>query len=128
MSNFNLRDIPKKRPLTALLMAEDFLSPIQNGEKTITIRDGWRDYHVGEKVVLCRCADMSPMEEGAADYGWAIMAKITSVKYTTLKEVSESDLNDDGFSTLEDAILSLGSYYADISEESFVTVIRWELL
>lgn len=113
--------IPKKRPLVSLLMAECFFSSIFNGEKTITIREGWRDYHVGEKVVLCRTGTLD-------DVGWATMAKITKVSHCFLKEVPIQDLNDDGMATLEDAVQSLGEYYENINEKSMVTVIRWELI
>jgi hypothetical protein len=111
--------IPMKRPLLALLMSDDFRTAIQNGEKSITIREGWRDYKPSEKVVLC-CTNL--------ESNWAVMAKITNVTHCALKDVKIEDLNDDGMPTLEDAVASLGVFYEGMNEESLVTVIRWELV
>lgn len=111
-----------ERPQVALAMAEDFFFPIFGGEKCITIRKGWRDYHHSEKVVLYRAG----VKEN--DPGWAIMARITSVRHYALKEVPIQDLKDDGMATLEDAVKCLKSFYPDITEDWPVTVIRWELI
>lgn len=111
--------IPLKRPLLALLMADDFKDAIFNGEKAITIREGWRDYKPSEKVVLCCCN---------LETGWAIMGRITKVTHCKLSEVYIEDLNADGMATLEDAIAALSQFYDGMNEESLVTVIRWELI
>jgi hypothetical protein len=110
---------PVQRPLVALLMADQFRDDVLGGQKLITIRTGWRDYRIGEKVVLCYC---DPVE------GWSIRGKITYVKQCQLKEVSLQDLNDDGMASLEDAIAALSQFYDDIDADSLVTVIRWQLI
>jgi hypothetical protein len=109
-----------KPPLVALLMADCFLEPIYSGEKKITIREGMRDYKAGQKVVLCKCGNED-------DIGWARMATITEVSMGKLKNVDIEDLNADGMEDLEDAVQCLRDFYPDITEESPVTVIRWEL-
>ena len=111
--------VPMKRPLLALLMDNSFRDAVLNGEKTITIREGWRDYKVSEKVVLCHCN---------TDDGWATMGKLTHVKLCKLGEVPIADLNDDGMATLEDAVAALGQFYEGMNEESLVTVLKWELI
>jgi hypothetical protein len=108
--------IPKKRPLMGLLMAEVFIDPIRIGEKNITIREGWRDYHTGDKVLL-----------GCPEANWCASAKITSVNFYSLKDVPPRDLEADGMPTVEDAILSLSAFYSNINEDSPVTVIKWVL-
>ena len=110
-----------KRPLVALLMADEFCCPIFNGEKKITIREGWRDYRQGEKVILC---SVDPTDE----LGWARMAKITAVTHCKLNEVPLQDFLDDGMEGLGNAIDALSKFYDDIDEDSKVTVIRWELI
>ena len=111
--------LPKKRPLVALQMADEFYSPIITGKKRITIREGLRDYHPSEKVVLCNVE---------VEHGWAVMAKITNVRHCTLKKVSLADLNADGMATFDNAIEALRRFYQHIDENSLVTVIKWELL
>jgi hypothetical protein len=111
--------VPLKRPLLALLMAEEFKDSIFNGEKSITIREGWRDYKPSEKVILCCCN---------LENGWATTGKITKVTHCKLKEVYIEDLNADGMATLEDAVAALSQFYEGMNEESLVTVIRWELV
>lgn len=108
--------LPKKRPLMGLLMAAEFVEPIMMGEKTITIREGWRDYHTGDKVLL-----------GCPEANWCARAKITSVNFYPLNEVPSRDLEADGMPTVEDAVNSLSAFYSNITEESPVTVIRWVL-
>ena len=124
MKSETLADIlPKKRPLVALLMADCFCDPILNGEKKITIREGWRDYQPGEKVVLCRAGDVLEPE-----YGWAFMAKIISVDHLILKDAPIQHLQDDGMKDLQDAVSCLREFYPDINENSPITIIRWELI
>lgn len=108
--------IPKKRPLMGLLMAGCFVEPIMAGDKTITIREGWRDYRTGDGVLL-----------GCLESGWCAKAKITSVDFYFLKDVPTRDLEADGMPTVEDAINSLSLFYQNINENSPVTVIRWIL-
>jgi hypothetical protein len=110
-----------KPPLVALLMADCFLEPICSGEKKITIREGMRDYKAGQKVVLCKCGNED-------DIGWARMATITEVSVCTLKNVDIEDLNADGMKDLDDAVQCLRDFYPNVTKESPVTVIRWELL
>ncbi len=112
--------IQMKRPLAALLMSPEFQDVIVSGDKTITIREGWRNYIVGEKVVLCHTNDI--------DLGWAVMGQITKVSYHFLKDVELKDLHDDGMLSLEDAIKILNRFYVGIKGDSLVTVIRWRLL
>lgn len=110
--------IPKKRPLMGLLVAgEENKESVLAGFKTITIREGWRDYHTGDKVLI-----------GCHLLNWATLAKVTSVNFYVLKDIPLKDLQDDGFPTLEDALLSLSAYYQNINEDSPVTVIRWKLI
>ena len=35
-----------------LIVADEFAEPIMMGDKNITIREGWRDYHSGDKVLI----------------------------------------------------------------------------
>lgn len=108
--------LPKRRPLMGLLMGTGFRDAIEMGEKTITLREGWRDYHSGDKVLI-----------GCPDEGWCRQAKITKVDFYTLGDVPQRDLEDDGFPTVEDAVIGLSAYYQNINEESPVTIIRWQL-
>jgi hypothetical protein len=110
--------LPKKRPLMGLLIAgEDSRDAVLQGHKNITIREGWRDYHTNDKVLI-----------GCPDLNWCVMAKITSVNFYALKDVPHRDLDADGFATVEDAIIGLSAFYDSINEESPVTVIRWQFL
>jgi len=108
----------RKRPLSALLFAgRDLRDKVKSGTKTITIRNGWRDYQVGKTVILC-CHLLD----------WAKMAKITAVTHCKLNEVPLQDFLDDGMEGLGDAIDVLSGFYDDIDENSKVTVIRWQLI
>lgn len=105
-----------RRPMTALLIAPEYpmRNAIHRGEKTITIREGWRDYRIGD-TVLIGC-DLAP---------WAVMGKISSVAHSTIRELTDPDFRDDGFESREDAVEKLGRFYKGINMDSKVTVIRW---
>lgn len=106
-----------KAAMQALLIAgEKMMGDVIMGKKTITIRAGHRDYTPGAKLML-----------GCHILNWARVAGITDVKHTTLKEVSPRDLFDDGYYDVESAVEDLKKYYPDITKDSDVTVIRWEL-
>lgn len=108
--------VQMKRPLAALLMDNSFREDILDGFKKITIREGWRDYKVGEKVILCHVN---------SDSGWATMAVLSDVQHCRLKEVSILDLNNDGMEDLDDAIRALSNFYDGINADSLVTVLKW---
>lgn len=117
-------------PLVALLMADSFYEPIINGDKKITIREGIRDYKPGQRVVLCYCPTIQREEvlDIGVQYGWAVMARITEVSISALRNADIQDLKDDGMESVEDAVNCLQDFYPDITEDSPVTVIRWELI
>ena len=106
-----------KLALQALLIAPDhqMRTDILFGTKTITIREGYRDYHEGRPVMIC--CHIVP---------WAVLATITSVRYCTLNEVTEEENRADGFESREDMLGGMQKYYPDMTLDSEVTVIRWK--
>jgi hypothetical protein len=109
--------IPKKRAMMGLLMAgENNRDGTLGGYKTITIREGWRDYHTNDKVLI-----------GSTELNWCVVAKITSVNFYMLKDVPIKDIVADGFADHEDALLNLQAYYQNLTEDSPVTVIRFQI-
>lgn len=106
-----------KTPLYALLIPpdENMRKTIIAGRKTITIREGHLDYREGRPVMLC--CQIEP---------WCVMADITSVRHTTLNDVTREEYLADGFATQADLLDGLRRFYPAINGESPVTVIRWE--
>lgn len=106
-----------KPPLYALLIAPDhgMRTGILYGGKNITIREGHRDYQPGRPVMIC--CHIEP---------WAVMADITSVRHTTIAEVTKEEYEADGFHSPEDLLEGLRRFYPSINESSPVTVIKWE--
>lgn len=109
--------MPLKPPLYALLIAPDkkMRDAILDGKKKITIREGHRDYPVGQKVMLC--CNLVP---------WAVMATITNVRHCTLQEVTRGELYAEGFSSHEELLRDLRQYYPNISSSSPITIIGWD--
>lgn len=105
-----------KQPLYAILIApvkktrEDIIS----GRKTITIREGHRDYKPGTAMLCCH---VDP---------WAVMVDVTSVSHCLLTDVSEKDYQADGFNSKEELLAGLQAYYSGLDWESPVTIIKWE--
>lgn len=105
-----------KNPMYALLIAPDheMRRSILYGGKTITIREGHRDYRPGPVMLCCHLVP------------WAVMADITNVRHCTLREVTEEEYQDDGFHTQDDLLKGLQRFYPNMTLDSPVTVIRWQ--
>jgi len=104
-----------KKPLQALLIAEPSQRLVIVGSKKITIREGHRDYTVGEPVMLCDHNE-----------SFCVKAEITEVRHCLAKEVSKGEMRKDGYNSLSEMIEDLRTYYPDINENSNVTVIKWD--
>lgn len=106
-----------RAPVYGLLIAPepDMREAVHNGEKTITVREGWRDYKAGAHVALfCHKAP------------WAVMATLTEVRHTTVRELTLAECQDDGAQDQEDLLAGLKRFYKAMTMDSPVTVIRWK--
>lgn len=105
-----------KRPLTALLIALDerMRRNILSGEKCITIREGARDYQPGVAMICC------PIDT------WCVRVEICDVRHCLISELTPEECRADGFCSIEHAVEELRRFYPNISEDSTVTVIRWQ--
>jgi hypothetical protein len=104
-----------KQALQAILISPNLQVrlDIMLGRKRITIREGHRDYKVGPVIICCH---IDP---------WIVLTKITDVRLTTLSEVTQEELEDDGYTDHRSMLEDLKKYYPEISPDSPVTVIVW---
>ncbi len=104
-----------KAPLQAIEIAPDpqIRLDIILGKKKITIREGHRDYREGP-VMLCTHI-----------FPWAVKTTITSVRHTTVAEVTEDEFWADGYGTRMEMLKDLKKFYPSLSMKSAVTVICW---
>lgn len=105
-----------KPALQALLIAPDdqMRANILSGVKKISIREGHRDYKTGPMMICCH---IEP---------WAVQVDVTEVFHRTLDEVSFIEWEADGFTSQQDLLDGLRSYYPNITLDSPVTVIYWD--
>ena len=104
-----------KRPLQAILIAgEEGKDNVLNGVQRLTIREGDRDYQKGNVLIGCHILN------------WATMKNITSVRHTKLSWVKEEEYEADGYESKEEMLENLKKFYPNLTEESEVTVVRWE--
>ena len=105
-----------KSPLQALLVAPipEMREAILDGRKTVSIREGHRDYAVGKPVMLC--CQIEP---------WCVMADVVSVRHCLVRDLSKEELADDGFSSQGQMIREMRRFYPQMSSMSEVTFIRW---
>lgn len=105
-----------KQALQALLIAPDhqMRTNIIYGRKTVTIREGHRDYHPGPVMICCHLVP------------WAVMADVISVRHCTLLEVTDEEYKADGFHSQDDLLAGMKRFYPDMTMDSPVSVIRWE--
>lgn len=105
-----------KQPLTALLIAPDegMRRRVETGEKTITIREGHRDYRPGLVMLCCHLVP------------WAVQAEITDVRHCALREITREEWESDGFVSQTDLLTQMRRFYPKLELDSAVTVIRWK--
>jgi hypothetical protein len=102
--------------MTALLIAgKSEKKLVAEGKKTITIREGHRDYQVGDRLML-----------GCHLLSWAVLTKVVFVRHCLAKEVTEDEYRAGGYASLEDMIYDLRRFYPNLDAFSPVTVIRWK--
>jgi len=103
-----------KRALQAMLIAgEEQKEAVLLDNKTITIREGHRDYTPGPVMIGCHILD------------WAVLREIVSVRHANVSSVTVQEFTDDGFKSYNDMLESLRRFYPDLQFDSPVTVIRW---
>jgi len=85
------------------------------GNKKITIREGHRDYHPGPVVLFSHI------------FPWAMKATITSVRHTTVGEVTEEEFWADSYENRVEMLADLRQFYPELTMKSPVTVICWEI-
>lgn len=105
-----------KKPLVALLIAPDEQKrrDILTGKQFASIRMGYRDYEIGQTVMLC--CHLVP---------WVVQADITEVWCYHVRDLTEADCLAAGFDCIDGMIKSLKKFYPDINSQSLITVIRW---
>jgi len=101
-----------KKPLQCLLLSESLIDVAMSGEKTITIREGHRDYKPGKVILAC------------PDVNWCMEAEVVNVRHTTLNDITEDEYIKDGFVSRTDLFEGLRDYYPDLDLTSTVTVIQ----
>ncbi len=105
-----------RRPYVMLELGDEehMLHATWNHEKEITIRAGHRDYRVGDKLAIVNYA-----------WGFAVRATVSAVRHCTLAEVTDEEMNADGWTDRDRMLLDLQRFYDGMTWESPVTVIRW---
>lgn len=105
-----------KRPVQALEIEDnpDVLLSIMLEQKKISLREGHRDYIPG-KLIIYNC-----------DNNFSIQVEITSVKHSTLAEITEVEMKADGYQSKEEMLTDMKRYYPDLTWESPMTVISWD--
>ena len=105
-----------KQPLYALLITPNhrMRTNIIYREKTITIREGHRDYRPGPVMICCHLVP------------WAVMADITNVRHCTLCEITQEEYEADGFNSQDDMLQGMQRFYPNMTLDSPVTIIIWE--
>ncbi len=99
-----------------LNFSEDFTERILRGEKTATLRLGLKDYRPGEIVVL---------RAGTREIGRAVIREVNVKK---LGELTQRDVEMDGYVRRDELISALKRFYGEISEEDVFTQIIFELI
>lgn len=109
-----------REPDQSLRIAADhsMWGDVLSGRKTISIRTDHRAYRPGRILIGCHifgiAVEADVLEEGG-------------VKHCKLHEITQEELEADGFVSHDDMLEQMrSSYYPDLHEDSDVTVLRWE--
>ena len=105
-----------KPPLQALLIApdEEMREKILRGEKQITIREGHRDYRLGNCLLAC------------PDEPWCVEVNVTNVRHCLIGKISKEEYRADGYESQGRMLRDLRRFYPNIELQTPATVIQWE--
>lgn len=98
----------------ALAIHPMFHDAIENGEKQMTIRDGKREYFIGDNIVLY-CGLTS----------WAVDAVVTGVTHANVMTVSAEHLDRYGVKGQRELLEALRIHYPTIQFQTNVTIIEF---
>jgi len=84
------------------------------GEKTVSVREGPRDYHEGPVILI------SP------DGSQSVQADLIKSRRCIINDVNNEELAGDWYRSKDHMIDDLGIYYSDIGLESEITVPMWK--
>lgn len=99
-----------------LMFSRDYLDKLLSGEKRMTIRA--RDPHL-------KRGDVALVHSMGLLIG---KVRVLSVVSKRLKDLSEVEAREDGFSSLEELKRALRKHYANLRDDSFVYVVKFEWL
>ncbi len=112
----DIRDLP---PIPELIFGDDLMEPTLTGEKLITIRryrKGAHDFIKGEMV------------EGIFKDGLTILLEITEdTKIKAFAELTDEEVQEDGFKHVNNAMYSLAKYYPDLQWSDKAAIIRFKI-
>jgi len=102
--------------LAVVRFAEHLCPRVERGTKRITLRSRHRtEIRPGQWVQLVCMESRS-----------RFLARITGVRHTTWRGITERELRDDGFADRQQMLEIMRGYYPGIGWDDRATVYRWE--
>ena len=98
-----------------LLIKGEYAKAILEGKKKATIRLGLVKPRRREVIIHCGGRALAK-------------ARITSYEFKKLIDLTDEDAKIEGFKSVEELKAALKRHYKDISDDSFITVIRFEVI
>lgn len=90
-------------------LRESMFDNVRNGIKIATLRNGKRDYHIGDAILY------------GNEHKNAVFIKITNVKFKLLKDITDDDAKQEGYTNRDGLISVMKDIYKDITDDSIVT-------
>jgi len=101
--------------LPSIRFSEHLCAKIASGTKRITLRARHRHQILAGRWVVLRCMRSQRR----------FRAFLTGVRHTTWREITPTELADDGFSSAAEMLRALRRYYPGINWPDPATVYRW---
>ena len=102
--------------MRSLSFRKDFREMILSGDKTATLRMGWKDYTPGEIVNI------------TVDSTVIATAVITSVRRKKWHQITDDDAGVDGFSTIDELRDVLVQIYGPFEDDTVFTQIKFRVV
>ena len=98
-----------------LLLADDLFPSLEDGDKRITIRRGYREIRLGKLTF-----------EGAKDKGLQCEVEVIEVTHVRVSGVSDEECQADGFDNWVAFYQGMKKYYPDLDVSEECTLIYFE--
>jgi hypothetical protein len=97
-------------------LREKMFDNVRKGIKIATLRNGKRDYILGDTILY------------GNEHKNAVFIEVTDINYMKLRDITDADAQQEGYAARDGLITVMKDIYKDITDESIVTQVYFRYI